>query len=349
MEQAGVEPEVDRGAIDGAPAAATDSLIELRARARPVRPQKPGVGALDPRFVSNLGLLALLLAGGNLWLWGCTDWTASGYVLLGGVAVAYRLLKPQQREGLRKAALGLLAQPRGTGAVLTAFGVAALAGSFLGTIEIVPVKTSGSRVVSIGSRAPYPIVDGRLRFVVPTTLWSSAVVRVKVDGYPDRMVTVRPFLPTPLTVPTSFVRPVVLLRPDRRLLVDIAHNPMMLHVRIGTEAGAPIDRRLYDFHGQPVWIACDPDVELPADERARLERDFEHLPELQPVALGGDRFELAPGDDVDVQVLFVEGARVENNSVYLHKHFQVKPAYVGVPPQIEMLYGEDVRYYDVGS
>jgi hypothetical protein len=315
------------------------------------------LAGLTPRFAVNLGLLLALVVGVRAWAWYCMNWSAGQLEIVGGgivsvvSAVLIKVLDDRQRQALKRTGLLMLGDRLGTEMLTTLLAVAVVSASFLGTIEVVsPIAgTVQGRLVSAGERTPRPLADGAARFVFATTLWSPAQVRVQVSGYPDRLVPVRALVPTPLSIPRSFVRPIVLLRPNKRLFVDIDSNPMMLKVTIIPDRGPTIERSLRDFHGQPVLIGCGADVDISAGTRASLERDFPNLPRmLRPVSLEGDRFEISAGDQVDVKVLFDEAMIVDNNTPYAQRRFRVKaPSGDEVPSQEEVLFVDAMEYRDL--
>ena len=243
---------------------------------------------LSPLFVTNLVAILLVGVGFCAWILYYTDWfpAIGGLLALGGVvswlAFVSRVLPDHRLEALQ--GLG------GPGDPLQphhADRAGSPGGRRAGLRRAFSERSRSSRCASprTGSCGfirsdSAPGDDVRLRAgevvrrPVWTSWWSSTPLRVKVSGYPDEVVTVRPWRRESLSVPASFQRPVVLLRP-RVDLFDLVHNsPRRLSVRVtfpqspssprpAREFLAQSDGQPLKFDGRALWIGCDEDVDIP--------------------------------------------------------------------------------------
>jgi len=197
------------------------------------------------------------------------------------------------------------------------------------------VRESTDRFLRVDPVDTPPGEDVRLRAgeAVRTLAWTSwlkpTAWRVKVSGYPDEVVTVRPWRRVSLSVPASFQRPVVVLRPTVDLF-DIVHNtPRRIAVRVTfprspsspgptREFRTQSDGQPLQFDGHSLWIGCDEDVDIPlrleaawraelsANQRASLINYW-----LRPRALTGERVALQVGSEIQVEMFDREGKKSE--------------------------------------
>jgi hypothetical protein len=138
--------------------------------------------------------------------------------------------------------------------------------SGVGTIEVRSVADPEARSVwvyqeeSTKSDFEQLLPGERLRFVRWTGFWKTLVWRVKVSGYPALDVTVEPFGLSPIDVPRSTFRRVILLRATLRLMLELEarEKPMTLTIKTG---GSTLTKS--DYRGQSIWIGCDEDVQIP--------------------------------------------------------------------------------------
>lgn len=103
------------------------------------------------------------------------------------------------------------------------------------------------------------------------TSWSQpAKVVVKVKGYPEKVVEVRPFRRVLVYVPNSVRTPVILLRP-RIPVIDAARlrspkDTALMSLEIATVDGTgKAFRETIDFDGHPVLIGTDGDIPMPPE------------------------------------------------------------------------------------
>ncbi len=167
-----------------------------------------------------------------------------------------------------------------------------------------------------------------------TSWWCPAQKRVKVAGYPVKVVAVKPLVPTKLTIPHSFTRPVVLIRPTTDLIDMLKGNPKDLFIRIGPRIWS-----IPQLEGRAVWIGCDSDVKVPARLQEAWRADVETAARLSYA----DDFWLQPNGLHDVPIEVGTAVRVwletEDGRVYSERRFTVRP--VGAPsdfPQVEDLH-----------
>jgi hypothetical protein len=146
-----------------------------------------------------------------------------------------------------------------------------------------------------------------------------------------------------LAIPGSFLRPVVLLRPEPKLYGELATLPMTLVVTVGD-----VSRSIKEYHGETVWIGCERDVDIPASlvEQWRTElaeskrplflRNWLRSVDLEP------GLEIKPGDEVQVEIKQQESPEIESPAVpssYVKARFRVSQLYRPQDfPQVEDLH-----------
>jgi hypothetical protein len=224
-------------------------------------------------FLKSLLLLLAFGVAGLGWLLLYTDWYESvgGILALGGalswLAFVSRVMKKERLEQLQDwADAAIFNNPRTPWVVSALLAGGVVAACFVGTLEL----RSGSgalleRAVSVRRPGGETTAGlrGSVRLPLFTTWWSPARVRVKISGYPEADATVMPWSRTTLVAPDHFLRPVVVLRPDKDLLDKLVNNPKTLVVEQTSSSGPPKTARLVGYHGQAVWVGCDEDVDVP--------------------------------------------------------------------------------------
>ncbi|HEV8118002.1 MAG TPA: hypothetical protein VGQ32_05725 [Thermoanaerobaculia bacterium] len=274
---------------------------------------------LSPLFVANLLAILGLGVAVSAWILYYTDWfpAVGGLLALGGVvswlAFVSRVLSEDRMKALQAWADRSILCRRATLASVALLAAAGLvAASFLGAIQVESVREPADRYLRVDRVGSAPGDEDRLRagevFRVParTSFFAPSRWLVKVSGYPDAVVTVRPWQRIALSIPASFRRPVVLLRPTVDLFDEVHNIPRKLTVQAG---GRTYESR---FDGHPVWIGCDEDVDVPLrlEVAWRAEVEARRRPSvvntwLHPVPLTAERLELKPGGEV-VATLFDE-------------------------------------------
>jgi hypothetical protein len=297
-------------------------------------------------FVTNL--LAILAFGVAIsaWMLYYTEWfpAIGGLLALGGVvswlAFVSRILSDERMKGLQGWADRAILCSRITLTVLVLLTVAGLVtASFLGAVQVESVRESADRFLRVDPADSPPGGDVRLRAghavrkLVWTSWWKPTAWRVKVSGYPDEVVTVRPWRRESLSVPASFQRPVVLLRPTVDLFDAVHNSPRRISVRVTFPKGPSSSRTPREFRTQPdgqplkfdgrsLWIGCDEDVDIPlrleaawraelsASQRSSLINYW-----LRPRALTGERVALVVGTEIQVTLFDLDGNKSEQEFV----------------------------------
>lgn len=274
-------------------------------------------------FVINLlGILALgtLVSG---WILYYTEWfpAIGGLLALGGVlswlAFISRVLPEERLAALQTWADQRILSSHATLVILAVLaGGALIAATFLGSIQVTATRESTDRFVQIYRTGRTPTLEarlpagGRVRKPVWTAWLRPTSWRVKVSGYPDEAVTVRPWRRAALSVPASFRRPVVVVRSTIDLF-DIVHNrPRTLTIAVG-------DRTFKtQFNGHALWLGCDEDVEIPPalDAAWRAEANARARPSvitywLHPASIAADA-KLSPGTRIAATLLDQAGRPV---------------------------------------
>ncbi|HKA37371.1 MAG TPA: hypothetical protein VKH43_11175 [Thermoanaerobaculia bacterium] len=271
--------------------------------------------ALSPLFVANLLAILCLGVAVSAWILYYTDWfpAVGGLLALGGVvswlAFISRILSEERMKALQAWTDRSILCSRATLAFVAALAAAGLVtASFLGAIQVESVRESADRYLRVDRVGSAPGDEDRLRagelFRVPawTSFFAPSRWRVKVSGYPDAVVAVRPWERVALSIPASFRRPVILLRPTVDLFDEVHNIPRKLIVQAG---GRTFEAR---FDGHPVWIGCDEDVDVPLRLEVAWRAEAPQRPSvvntwLHPVPLAAERLELKPGAEV-VATLF---------------------------------------------
>jgi hypothetical protein len=272
-------------------------------------------------FAANLVLLVVVGVAALTWILDFTDWfpAVGGVFALGGalswLAFVSRLLKEERLKELQDWADHAIFDNRRTRLAVVVTGIAGLVGAcFVGTLELQSESgASVPRTVSV-RRAPQPVpskttLSGTLRLPYLTSWAVPSRLYVKVSGYPEVEATVRPWSRTTLTVPDQFLRPVVVLKPDKDVLQMLVNNPRDLVVRV-VSGPPPAEHTVPGYHGETIWVGCDEDVDVPAQalEAWKSELAIREQGQLlhlwsHPRALTGGPAVLNAGDRLSVEVL----------------------------------------------
>jgi len=219
-------------------------------------------------------------------------------------------------------------------AILSICGFAlVVVGSLTGGIQLEPFQESLEHtvVVTVDGGAPseplHLLPGGLVRWTAWTCWWSRTKISIKVSGYPEKEVEVRPWQRVPVYVPSSLLRPVVLVHPSVPLIDAIRDTSMTLQVRI-TETNNPavtVDETAL-FDGHAIWIGGDDDILVPMEtetkwrEDLRSTKSMNHLSFwLPPVAPPKFKIALHAGQAVKLVL------RKSNNDVYEELNFKVRP------------------------
>jgi hypothetical protein len=272
-------------------------------------------------FAANLVLLVVVGVAALSWILDFTDWfpAVGGVFALGGalswLAFVSRLLKEERLEELQDWADHAIFDNRRTRLAVVVIGLAGLVGAcFVGTLELQGESgASVSRSVFVRRAAQSTpsrtTLSGTLRLPYLTSWAVPSRLYVKVSGYPEVEATVRPWSRTTLIGPDAFLRPVVVLKPDKDVLQMLANNPLDLVVRVAS-GPHPSEHKVPGYHGETVWVGCDEDVDVPAqvleswksELAIREQGQFLHL-WSHPRAVTGGPAALDAGDRLGVEVL----------------------------------------------
>lgn len=272
-------------------------------------------------FAVNLVLLVVVGVAALAWILDFTDWfpAVGGVFALGGalswLAFVSRLLKDERLEELQDWADQAIFDNRRTRLSVIAIGIAGLVGAcFVGTLELQGESgASVPRTVAV-RRAAQSVprrttLSGTLRLPYLTSWAAPSRLYVKVSGYPEVEATVRPWSRTTLTAPDQFLRPVVVMKPDKDVLQMLVNNPRDLVVRV-VSGPRPAELAVPGYHGETMWVGCDEDVDVPgrtleawkSELAIREQSQFLHL-WSHPRAVTGGPAALNAGDRLTVEVL----------------------------------------------
>ncbi len=228
-------------------------------------------------FIFNLIATVVLGVCFCWWVFHFTDWFEAvvSLLALGGVfswiAFISRLLPEERQKALQAWADETVLCSKFTSAVICVIAALLLvASNFVGSIEVDSLQGASDRALTISGLGAMDAEEeslpasGALRRLHYTSWWSSTVWRVKVSGYPDKEVTLRPWRREEITVPGGLFRPVVLLRPTVDLFDAVHNNARDLVITVGANSHrAAITYPAVKFDGHALWIGCDEDVDVP--------------------------------------------------------------------------------------
>jgi hypothetical protein len=291
--------------------------------------------AIPRTFVFNFFLFVVLGALFLGWCYRYTDWIAvvGGFLSLAGMLswLAFILkIIPEKRMGeFQTWADAALFNSKGAKWLVLALLLGGLiAASLLGAVEVTWPAGEGSRSVWMHRRgtsagdAVSLMPGGSARSLFFTFWYPRASVRIKVSGFPDRIVDISPWQRQELRLPDSFYRPVVLFRPTVDLLNMLRNEPMRLSVKVDSQPWT-----IPDYDGHSLWIGCDADVEVPEAKREvwRAILTASGQPEtarywVYPLTLASPTPDLHSGQTIELTLLR------EDQSPYTSRKFAVLPA-----------------------
>ena len=278
--------------------------------------------------------LLLFLTSGTLlcfWFWRYTDYFDEvGAVLalsgaLSWIAVVLKVVPEEKFKALQGAFFTwMFENPQAVRWNLLLLVAMVAVCSCFGTVQLTPHHDPGDRAVIVcpsseaseGAVASYwtrrmneddfdimpPTKDLRVPVAVFWGLRRDFVV--KVAGYPDKAIRLKPWERKELVVPNSFRRPIVLLRPTERLINNARQHPWKLRVRIGR------DQTVLPFDGHAVWIGCDADVQVPQATKDSALQTLDPILRTYwdcPVALSWPLRELTPGVALEIELVAPSG------------------------------------------
>ena len=252
----------------------------------------------------NLALFVLLVTLFYLWTWFYTDWYRTAItssllvtVIPAALGVITKLIpesllktwKPKVYHFLVRIYVELVGCARHTETTMVLgglFGLGLVLGTLLGSVGVRLPKdpsapTVKERVYWIGRQGspggPLSLLPEKEARYVFWTIWGvPARVRVKIKEYPEQTVSVYPWHRHTLTVPLSFYRRVVLLRPTATLNDLIHNNPSTLLIKVGSRD----EQRVEGYNGAALWIGCDGDVAVPEALRRGWAQELASRPTL---------------------------------------------------------------------
>jgi hypothetical protein len=102
-------------------------------------------------------------------------------------------------------------------------------------------------------------VGGPERFLVGKWPFSNPQLRVKLGGYPSKVIRARAWHVEPLRTPGAFDRRVILLRPSVQFLTD--HSDPANHLKLFVTVGGK--QYATTIGPRAIWVGCDQDVAVP--------------------------------------------------------------------------------------
>jgi len=303
------------------------------------KPAQASVSAAPSLFWLNVVVLCLVGVALSIWLIYYTSIfpEVAGLLALGGalswIGCVLGLLSESRTTDLQAWTETRVLGSAHTLLILSFAGlVLVLIGNFRGGIQLEPYQESLEHTVQItavGEALSEPLhllPGGQLRWTEWTCWWCRTKVSIKVSGYPEKQVEIRPWRRVPVYVPSSLVRPVVLLHPSVALIDAVKDTSMTLEVSI-TEADHPTLKEKAPFDGHAIWIGGDDDILVPADTEARWLQELTSLKSLNhlsfwlpPVAPPTFHLPLRAGQDITLVL-----HNNNHNDQYEEVSFKVRP------------------------
>jgi hypothetical protein len=268
-------------------------------------------------FISVLGLAA------SVWVLKYTDCfeIIGGLLGLGGafawLAFVFKFMDEERLKTIQRTADKAMFESmwaRWCGGVLFVAGFG-LAGLGVGTIEVKSLQEPRDRTISVyrlgstpGEAERLPS-GGAIRFPRWTCWWRPANYVVKVSGYPPLVQSLKPLRRETVQVPGSFAGPVVLVRPEAKLMEHLRSLPGSLRVSLGDKALGTFT----NYDGHSLWIGCDRDVDVPVSQiehwRGTLQSNqIQYLEAWAfPDILEGAQLPLKPGSILTILLLDDQG------------------------------------------
>jgi hypothetical protein len=296
-------------------------------------------GPFSSAFGLNLMALVVLGVAASAWLLYYTDIfpEVAGLLGLGGtfawLGFIFKLLKDKRIADLQNWTDTTVFSSARTTLVLSLLSpVLVTMACFRGGIQIEPFQESLEHSVQIhrvgdaSSELMHLPPTGQLRWNGWTRWWSPTTVVLKVSGYPEAKFDVHPWERRQVYVPSSLLRPVVLLRPSVDLIDAVRGTSVTLELRI-KENGKLVAQPAAPFDGHAVWVGADADIFVPAETEARWRQELadkkseQHLEFWFP-PLAPSQFNVALKSGQQVQAVL----RKKNNyDVFATMTFSVEP------------------------
>lgn len=277
-------------------------------------------------YTDHLPEIASLLGGGGALVW---------------VTTGLGMLRPGRTDQLREWFDGTVLGSRVFSVALMVAVVAlAFAATQYGSVQVQSLAEEPDHSVQVRSGSTQsdewlhlPPAE-TVRQLVKTPWFQATKVIVKVKGYPEKSVEVRPFRRVSVYVPNSVRTPVILLRP-RISVIDAAkphsfNDPPLMSLEIKTkDAKGVIFQDSIDFDGHSVLLGTDEDIPIPSEFEEQWQQEakgagnrMDALEMLRtPEAPGNFAIALSPKQEVTVTLKLKR-----NHSNYAPpQHFIVMP------------------------
>jgi len=278
----------------------------------------PESSELTGQFWFRLVLCLGIAVGLSWWLIHYTDWFEviislfglTGLFALLGVVLA--IVPPKRAEKIKQLVTAWLWEhPKASLVLLGVFLIGFCVSLLFGTLQLESVQ--GEYLVWISPAGTSPEKEeqnqgneaeaqrvpagGRLR-EVKWASWLAGEYRVRVSGFPELRLAVSPWWRQDRQLPYSFLRPVVLIWPERNLAAQLRTDsaPAQLVVLIDDEAF------LSECKGESIWIGYTGDMMVPKHVRESWQ-GYQNEPGLlglllQPRALGDRPKDVQPGQPI---------------------------------------------------
>lgn len=267
-------------------------------------------------LVPNFILVVVIGVVVSAWLYWYTDLFAEALTLLalGGIlswlGVLLKVVPEDATKAVQAALVNRLFRSFWFLVFLVAVGLALLLFfRGVGSIEVVAAEGDADRPVQV-TRVTETAEEqdtvwlpvgkpARFNFVGPP--FSRQQVRVKVEGYPSKIVSLCPWRLEELRAPQSFRRRVILLRPTLAFLQAHAdpQNELPIFVTVGGKTYQST------IGARAIWVGCEQDVAVPAGVEAtwfaqNKPEDYPLITQfwLKPKALAGGPQDALPEENL---------------------------------------------------
>ncbi len=244
------------------PAAPIQVAVQLPTQPVPIALQ-PSAAPEKPGWLFWVNVSVFVVFGTLLswWLYYYTDWLEAftGLLSLTGIfawlALATKIIPEDRLKYFQSKVWAKIVEHYAFGVLFgVLLGIGVLTSFCFGTIEV--ASTLPDQAFWIYRPADKPNLSAPER--VSASGHFRAVLRagqnytVRVPGYPEKTIPVRAWRRVEQYVPFSFLRPVVLIWPEKSVVLQIKPGEARLIVEIEGKAEEPIT-----FYGKPVWVGCE--------------------------------------------------------------------------------------------
>jgi hypothetical protein len=254
-------------------------------------------GTVSPLFVWNLVSVILLGTAACLWAAYFSDMLPEVSAILSGGglfiwgATAFSLLTSKRQEKIKHWTESVVL---GSGVfsivLIVCFLVLVVLANFLGSVDVESIAEEPEHSVAVYAEGTTPLPPDSqdwkrlapaqgVRLIVWTSWFSPTRTVVKVRGYPDKIVNVRPFRRLPVVVPYSVRSPVVLLCPEAAVIEVARGASMKMEIQTTDDQGGSVTRTVA-FDGHAVLIGGDEEIELPAELEEKWRNQLRNRPDV---------------------------------------------------------------------